>query len=158
MSFICMRMINHFHIKGLELNPVLIQRPGETRKLPILFLSTTRKGGAGHFYLFFLFSNTTLTHRHPSSFYQRLPNAPHSIIPEPQFKNFCFVSATTTTTTTTTTTIRVSIFCKCFEWDGFTFFNLWLASYFLIIKIHCHWLLQKMSQKMKNILGKSNSN
>ena len=31
-----------------------------------------------------------------------------SIIPEPQYKNFCFVS---------TTTISVSIFCKSFEWD-----------------------------------------
>ena len=33
-----------------------------------------------------------------------------SIIPEPQYKSFCFVS-------TTTTTISVGIFCKCFEWD-----------------------------------------
>ena len=29
MSFICMRMKNHFHIKGWALNLVLIQRPGE---------------------------------------------------------------------------------------------------------------------------------
>ena len=35
MSFICMRMKNHFHIKGWALNLVLIQRPGETRKWPI---------------------------------------------------------------------------------------------------------------------------
>ena len=33
MSFICIRMKNHFHIKGLALNLVSIQRPGETRKL-----------------------------------------------------------------------------------------------------------------------------
>ena len=32
MSFICMRMKNHFHIKGWALNLVLIQRPGGTRK------------------------------------------------------------------------------------------------------------------------------
>ena len=35
MSFICMRMKNHFHIKGWALNLVLIQRLGETRKWPI---------------------------------------------------------------------------------------------------------------------------
>ena len=33
MSFICMRMKSHFHIKGWAL--VLIQRPGGTRKWPI---------------------------------------------------------------------------------------------------------------------------
>ena len=32
MSFICMRMTNHLHIKGWALNLVLIQRPGGTRK------------------------------------------------------------------------------------------------------------------------------
>ena len=32
MSFICMRMKNHFHTKGWALNLVLIKRPGETRK------------------------------------------------------------------------------------------------------------------------------
>ena len=31
MSFICMRMTNHFHVKGLALNLVLIQRPVGTR-------------------------------------------------------------------------------------------------------------------------------
>ena len=36
MSFICMRMKTHFHIKGGAPNLVLIQRPGGTRKLPIL--------------------------------------------------------------------------------------------------------------------------
>ena len=35
MSFIYMRMKNNFHIKGLALNLVLIQRHGETRKSPI---------------------------------------------------------------------------------------------------------------------------
>ena len=34
MSFICMRMKNHFHIKGWALNLVLIQMPGGTRKWP----------------------------------------------------------------------------------------------------------------------------
>ena len=34
MSFTCMRMKNHFHIKGQALNLVLIQRPGGTRKWP----------------------------------------------------------------------------------------------------------------------------
>ena len=34
MSFICMRMKNHFHIKGWALNLVLIQRPRGTRKWP----------------------------------------------------------------------------------------------------------------------------
>ena len=37
MSFICMRMKNHFQIKGWALNLVLIQRPGGTRKWPIAF-------------------------------------------------------------------------------------------------------------------------
>ena len=32
MSYICMRMKNHFHIKGWALKLVFIQRPGETRK------------------------------------------------------------------------------------------------------------------------------
>ena len=35
MSFICMRMKNHLHIKGWALNLVLIQRPDGTRILPI---------------------------------------------------------------------------------------------------------------------------
>ena len=35
MSFVCMRMKNHFHIKGWALNLVLIQRPEGTRKWPI---------------------------------------------------------------------------------------------------------------------------
>ena len=35
MSFTCMRMKNHFHIKGWALNIVLIQRLGGTRKWPI---------------------------------------------------------------------------------------------------------------------------
>ena len=35
MSFICMRMKNHFHIKGWAPNLVLIQRPGGTQKWPI---------------------------------------------------------------------------------------------------------------------------
>ena len=35
MSFICMRMKNHFHINGWALSLVLIQRPGGTRKWPI---------------------------------------------------------------------------------------------------------------------------
>ena len=36
MSFICMRMKTHFHIKGEAPNLVLVQRPGGTRKWPIL--------------------------------------------------------------------------------------------------------------------------
>ena len=40
MSFICMRMKNHFHIKVWALNLVLIQRPGWTRKRPIGSQST----------------------------------------------------------------------------------------------------------------------
>ena len=32
---ICMRMKNHFHVKGWSLNLVLIQRPGGTRKWPV---------------------------------------------------------------------------------------------------------------------------
>ena len=35
MSFICMRMKNHFHIKGWAPNFVLMQRPGRTKKWPI---------------------------------------------------------------------------------------------------------------------------
>ena len=38
MSFICMRIKNHFHIKGWVLNLVLIQRLGETRKWPVASL------------------------------------------------------------------------------------------------------------------------
>ena len=34
-SFICMRVENHFHIKGWALHLVLIQRPGGTRKCPV---------------------------------------------------------------------------------------------------------------------------
>ena len=41
MSFICMRMKNHFHIKGWAPNLVLIQRPGGTRKWPIRGSSVT---------------------------------------------------------------------------------------------------------------------
>ena len=41
MSFICIRMKNHFHIKGLALNLVSIQRPGETRKLLIKDIKDT---------------------------------------------------------------------------------------------------------------------
>ena len=37
MSFICVRMTNHFHIQGWALNLVLIQRPGGTRKWPMKF-------------------------------------------------------------------------------------------------------------------------
>ena len=33
MSFICMRMKNHFHIKGSALNLVLIQRSGGNRAM-----------------------------------------------------------------------------------------------------------------------------
>ena len=40
MSFICMRMKNHFHIKGWLLNLVLIQRPGGTRKWPVRLILT----------------------------------------------------------------------------------------------------------------------
>ena len=36
MSFICMRMKNHFHIKGWAINLVLIQRPVGTRKWPMM--------------------------------------------------------------------------------------------------------------------------
>ena len=35
MSFICLRVENHFHIKGWALNLVLIQRPRRTRWWPI---------------------------------------------------------------------------------------------------------------------------
>ena len=41
MSFISMRTKNHFHIKGWELNLVLIQRPGGTRKWSIGQISWT---------------------------------------------------------------------------------------------------------------------
>ena len=39
MSFICMRIKNHFHTKGWALNLVLIQRPVRTRKRPIALSS-----------------------------------------------------------------------------------------------------------------------
>ena len=39
MSFICIRIKNHFHSKGWALNLVLIQRPGRTRKFPIALSS-----------------------------------------------------------------------------------------------------------------------
>ena len=39
MSFICMRIKNHFHSKGWALNLVLIQRPGRSRKFPIALSS-----------------------------------------------------------------------------------------------------------------------
>ena len=39
MSFICMRIKNHFHTKGWALNLVLIQRPVRTRKWPIALSS-----------------------------------------------------------------------------------------------------------------------
>ena len=38
-SLICMRMKNHFRIKGIALNLVLIQRPWETLKWPSVVLS-----------------------------------------------------------------------------------------------------------------------
>ena len=41
MSFICIRMKNHFRIKGLALNLVSIQRPAETRKLLIKDIKDT---------------------------------------------------------------------------------------------------------------------
>ena len=37
MSFICVRMTNHFHIQGWALHFVLIQKPGGTRKWPMKF-------------------------------------------------------------------------------------------------------------------------
>ena len=40
MSFICMRMKNHFHIKGWALNLVLIKRPGGTREWLIIKVVT----------------------------------------------------------------------------------------------------------------------
>ena len=36
MSFICMRMKNHFHIIGVALNLVLIQRPGGNSEMAYL--------------------------------------------------------------------------------------------------------------------------
>ena len=54
MSFICIRMKNHFHFKGWVLNLVLIQRPGETRKWPIaniwywLSFSPLSRAGSRH--------------------------------------------------------------------------------------------------------------
>ena len=45
MSFICMRMKNHFHIIGWALNLVLIQRPGGTRSgLLLLWLGLQHVG------------------------------------------------------------------------------------------------------------------
>ena len=38
MTFTCTRMTNHFHVKGRVLNQVLIERPGGTRKWPIVRL------------------------------------------------------------------------------------------------------------------------
>ena len=35
MSFVCIRMKHHFHIKGWALNHALIQRPGEAQNWPI---------------------------------------------------------------------------------------------------------------------------
>ena len=44
MSFICMRMQNHFHLEGLALNLVLIHRPGELgNRLFIKHIKTQRK-------------------------------------------------------------------------------------------------------------------
>ena len=40
MSFISMKIKNHFHIKGWELNLVLKHRPGGTRKWPIVTFFT----------------------------------------------------------------------------------------------------------------------
>ena len=82
-SFICVRMNNHFHIKDWELNPVLIQRLGGTRKWPILLPSTTREGegGAGQFHIFFLFSNNTHTHTHSHTH----THTPFFVVWEPQF-------------------------------------------------------------------------
>ena len=40
MSFICMRVKNHFYIKGWALSLVLIQRPRGTRKWPIRLIRT----------------------------------------------------------------------------------------------------------------------
>ena len=37
MSFICVRMTNHFHIQDWALHFVLIQKPGGTRKWPMKF-------------------------------------------------------------------------------------------------------------------------
>ena len=42
MSFICVRMNTHFHIKGWAANLVLIQTPGGTRKWPIDLRNTDR--------------------------------------------------------------------------------------------------------------------
>ena len=44
MSFICMRMKNHFDIKARALNFVLIQRPGKTRKWRIVCLGPVHPG------------------------------------------------------------------------------------------------------------------
>ena len=48
MSFICMRMKNHFHVKGWALNLVLIQRPWEPGKWPIIFLRLVYTGYFSH--------------------------------------------------------------------------------------------------------------
>ena len=44
MNFICMRMKNHFHIKGWAVNLVVIQRPGRTRKwlIPVKLILCAR--------------------------------------------------------------------------------------------------------------------
>ena len=44
MSFICMRMKNHFHIKGWAPNLVLIQRSRGTRKWPVTNCGNTNQG------------------------------------------------------------------------------------------------------------------
>ena len=41
MSFICLTMKNHFHIRGWALNLVLIERPGGTLKWSIILTSLT---------------------------------------------------------------------------------------------------------------------
>ena len=43
MSFICMRMNNHFHIKSSALNHLLMERVGGTQKWPILLNNTKLK-------------------------------------------------------------------------------------------------------------------
>ena len=45
--FICMRMKNHFHIKGSAVNLALIQRPGGTRKWLINFLGPSEEDSCG---------------------------------------------------------------------------------------------------------------
>ena len=61
MSFICVRMTNHFHIQGWALTLVLIQRQGGTRKCPMKFcrwwLISPVYLGVRTCELFFLFRN-----------------------------------------------------------------------------------------------------